>query len=69
MSLSELMTIVIMLHRSGYRTFKHYYIRYVREFWQQYFPPTSFILPIENIETPSQANNQAPYKNLVTENS
>ena len=37
-SLSELMTIVIMFHQSGYRTFKHYYIQYVTQFWQQYFP-------------------------------
>lgn len=30
MSLSEIMTILIMYHLSGYKTFKWYYIKYIR---------------------------------------
>ena len=32
------MTIVILFHKSGYRTFKDYYIRYVLIFLKKYFP-------------------------------
>lgn len=37
MSPSEIMTIVIAFHQSGYRTFKHFY-RYVCEHLRAYFP-------------------------------
>ena len=35
--LSELMTILIHFHQSGYRTFKHYYIFYVQGTLKKYF--------------------------------
>ncbi len=38
LSLSEAMTIVIMFHKTRYRTFKDYYQRYVLMFLEQYFP-------------------------------
>ena len=38
MSLSELMTITIWFHSSGYRTFKWYYLHYVRTVLKPYFP-------------------------------
>lgn len=38
LSLSEAMTIVIMFHRTRYRTFKDYYLRYVIEFLKPFFP-------------------------------
>ena len=38
LSISEIMTIVIMFHRSGYRCFKDYYIKHVKKHWQKYFP-------------------------------
>ena len=38
MALSEIMTIVIMYHLSGYRTFKHYYTRHVMKYQKQDFP-------------------------------
>ena len=38
LSLSELMTIVIGFHRSGYRTFKHHYTNYAMQFWHKFFP-------------------------------
>ena len=37
MALSEIMTIVIMYHLSGYRTFKHYYTRHVMKYQKQDF--------------------------------
>ena len=38
LTLSELMTIAIMFHSSGYRTFKHYYIYHVQAHWKPFFP-------------------------------
>jgi hypothetical protein len=38
LALSEAMTIVIMFHKTRYRTFKDYYQRYVLIFLKQYFP-------------------------------
>ena len=38
MSLSEIMTILIMYHLSGYRTFKWYYIHEVMKHQRQDFP-------------------------------
>ena len=38
LSLSEIMTIVVMFHISGYRTFKHYYIDYVSKRLKNAFP-------------------------------
>lgn len=35
---SELMTILIAFHHSGYRTFKHFYTRHVRRYWIKWFP-------------------------------
>mgnify|MGYP001588874061 CR=1 FL=1 len=36
--LSEVMTILLLFHRSGYRTFKHFYLHYVREHLRHLFP-------------------------------
>jgi hypothetical protein len=38
LSLSEMMTIIILFHRSNYRTFKHFYIKYVMIFLRKEFP-------------------------------
>ena len=38
LSLSEVMTIVVAFHSSGYRTFKDFYIRQVLADWQDDFP-------------------------------
>lgn len=38
LSVSEIMTIVIAFHRSGYRNFKTFYIKHVLVYWQDYFP-------------------------------
>lgn len=38
LSLSEVMTILIAFHSSGYRTFKDYYTKYVLIHWQGEFP-------------------------------
>jgi hypothetical protein len=38
LSLSEVMTIIIAFHQSGYRTFKHFYLRHVSQYWQGAFP-------------------------------
>lgn len=38
LSLSEIMTIVIFFHYSGYRTFKKYYLLQVKAFMEKYFP-------------------------------
>lgn len=35
---SEVMTILIAFHQSGYRDFKTYYTRFVCQYWQRYFP-------------------------------
>ncbi len=36
--LSEVMTIMVGFHLSGYRTFKHYYLNYVLRYQRGYFP-------------------------------
>src|ERR1041384_5324258 len=36
--LSEVMTIVVSFHQSGYRTFKDYYLRYVHSHLRSAFP-------------------------------
>jgi hypothetical protein len=36
--LSEVMTILIWFHRSGYRTFKDFYTRFVLVYWRSEFP-------------------------------
>ena len=38
LALSEIMTIVLCFHKSGYWTFKHYYQCLVRRFWCGHFP-------------------------------
>ncbi len=38
LSVSEILTIVIHFHQSGYRTFKHYYNFYVCGYLKKYFP-------------------------------
>ena len=38
MSLSEIMTIIVLFHQSGYRDFKHYYTQYVAVHLRPYFP-------------------------------
>jgi hypothetical protein len=40
MTLSEVMTILILFHRSDYRTFKHFYLNCVKRELQPYFPKT-----------------------------
>ena len=35
---SEVMTILIAFHQSGYRTFKHFYQRHVCVYWRTEFP-------------------------------
>jgi hypothetical protein len=35
---SEIMTLVILFHQSGYRTFKHFYCNLVRPRWRHLFP-------------------------------
>ena len=35
---SEVMTIVIAFHQSGYRDFKTFYINHVLKYWKNYFP-------------------------------
>ncbi len=40
MSTSEIVTITVLFHISGFRTFKHFYISYVREHLNQEFPNT-----------------------------
>lgn len=35
---SEMMTILIFFHRSGYRTFKHFYQQHVQRYWRHLFP-------------------------------
>ncbi|UVS63476.1 MULTISPECIES: IS982 family transposase [Nitrosomonas] len=36
--LSEIMTIMVGFHLSGYQTFKHYYLNYVLRYQRDYFP-------------------------------
>jgi len=38
LSTSEVMTIVIAFHRSGYRDFKTFYINHVIKYWYKHFP-------------------------------
>lgn len=38
LTLSEAITVVVMFHKTGYRTFKDYYSRYVISFLKPYFP-------------------------------
>lgn len=40
MSVSEVMTIQILFHLSGYREFKSFYLGYVQKFMKEYFPKT-----------------------------
>ena len=35
---SEVMTILIAFHQSGYRTFKHFYLKHVCVYWRAEFP-------------------------------
>lgn len=35
---SEVMTILIAFHQSGYRTFKHFYLKHVCVYWGAAFP-------------------------------
>ena len=35
---SEVMTIVVAFHQSGYRTLKHYYQKQVCHYWRSEFP-------------------------------
>lgn len=37
-SLSEVMTILLLFHRSNYRTFKHFYLQQVQIHWNHLFP-------------------------------
>ncbi len=38
LSLSEIMTIMIHFHQSGYRTFKGYYLKHVQKYLSEEFP-------------------------------
>lgn len=38
LSVSEVMTILIAFHQSGYRDFKTYYTQFVCRYWQHHFP-------------------------------
>ncbi|EWH08054.1 transposase, IS982 family protein [Catenovulum agarivorans DS-2] len=38
LSHSEVMTILIAFHHSGFRDFKTYYIQFVSQYWQHHFP-------------------------------
>ena len=38
LSLSEAITILVMFHKTGYRTFKDYYMRYVLPYLKPFFP-------------------------------
>lgn len=38
LSTSEVMTILIAFHHSGFRDFKTYYTQFVSRYWHQYFP-------------------------------
>lgn len=40
MSISEILTITVLFHLSGYRTFKHFYLYYVQKHLQKEFPDT-----------------------------
>ena len=40
MSTSEVITIVLLFHLSGFRTFKHFYIFYVQKHMKSEFPHT-----------------------------
>ena len=40
MSTSEILTITVVFHLSGHRTFKHFYLYYVQEHLQKEFPDT-----------------------------
>ena len=40
MSTSEILTITVLFHLSGHRTFKHFYLYYVQEHLQKEFPQT-----------------------------
>lgn len=40
MSTSEIMTITVLFHLSGHRTFKHFYLYFVQEHLQREFPDT-----------------------------
>jgi len=40
MSESEIMTITVLFHLGGFRTFKHFYIYYVKEHMKEEFPET-----------------------------
>lgn len=40
MSMSEVITIAIIFHLSGFRTFKHFYIFYVQKHMKTDFPKT-----------------------------
>jgi len=38
LTMSEIMTIIILFHQSGYRTFKHFYLYHVSQHWRREFP-------------------------------
>ncbi|TDN93481.1 DDE family transposase [Salegentibacter sp. 24] len=40
MSTSEILTITVLFHLSGHRSFKHFYLYYVQEHLQKEFPQT-----------------------------
>lgn len=40
MSMGEVLTITVLFHMSGYRTFKHFYLYYVKEHLKDEFPVT-----------------------------
>src|SRR5690606_28660593 len=40
MSTGEILTITVLFHMSGYRTFKHFYLYYVKEHLREEFPVT-----------------------------
>ncbi len=56
MELSEIMTIAVMYHLSGYRTFKWYYTKCVQKQWREYFPRlvsyNRFVEIMQNITAP-----------------
>ena len=40
MTLSEVMTILLLFHKSDYKTFKHFYLDFVLNYLKTYFPKT-----------------------------
>ena len=46
LSLSEVMTVIVLFHLSGYRCFKRYYQRHVRVHMRDVFPQSGQLQPV-----------------------